>query len=68
MQGRMLAFISLAGFLTLSGLAFENYVKAWGGADSAPPMKNTCRVSEPNSFLHSHLYTYRQPKSRRTSL
>ena len=36
--------------LTLSSLAFENYIKTlgggWGGgADSAPPLKNTCRVS-----------------------
>ena len=26
--------------LNISGLAFENYIKGWHGADSAPPMEN----------------------------
>ena len=29
------------GLLTLTGLAFENYMKGWHGPDSAPPMENT---------------------------
>ena len=37
------------------------------GGDSTPLWKIHFGVSEPKSFLHSHLYIYRQLKSKRTS-
>jgi hypothetical protein len=44
-------------WLTLSGLAFENYVKAWGGADSAPPWKTPLESLSPILF-YTVTYTH----------
>ena len=52
----------------MSRPAFQDYVKGQGGADSDPLMKINFGVSEPISFLHSHLYIYKKLKSKRTSL
>ena len=52
----------------ISHSIFFSWLPRGRGWITPPLWKIHFGVSEPNSFLHSHLYIYRQLKSKRTSL